>query len=80
MIRIYVVTDLCEHRGSDKELNIRGADVEIVCRECGRGERVPMKSLWMREVGPGACLRMVGIDFKPYVQSKPSVEVVRDPA
>lgn len=80
MIRIYVVTDLCEHRGAYKDFNIRGADVEIVCRECGRGERVPMKSLWMREVGAGACLRMVGIDVTPYVQPKPSVEVARDPA
>ena len=71
MIRLFLVSDLCEHPGSHKDFTVLPGKVELSCRTCGRSESSPFKTMPTRQVKPDECLRMDGIDFTPYMQPQP---------
>ena len=70
MIRTYLMSDMCEHPGSHKDLAYHADRMELSCRTCGRSESHPFKNLPVKQVYPDASMRQVGIDFTPYIQSK----------
>ena len=70
MIQLYVVTDMCEHPGKDKDFVMNGSKLTLECRTCGLSETHPWDKLVITQVEPDECLRLARINFTPYIESK----------
>lgn len=71
MMRFLVISDMCGHDGSHKTLATFSDRMEISCSLCGLQESYPTKTLSFKQVDGDECLRMIGVDFSPYMQPKP---------
>lgn len=71
MIRLFMVSDMCEHPGSHKDVTILNDSLQVSCRTCERVESQPLKNLSAKQVRPDECLRLAGIDPTPYMQPTP---------
>lgn len=69
VIQMYLVTNLCDHLGRDQDLVNYGDRLVLSCRICGRAETIPFKLLNFTKVKKNACLRMIKLDFSPYMGS-----------
>ena len=71
MLKFFMISDMCEHEGSSKNLTIFPNRMEISCGVCGLHESHPIGTPSFKQVHEDACLRMIGVDFSPYMQPKP---------